>query len=70
MKIIEKEKAKKIIDDANVVMMRADKDWKYFDNIRVVDRDTKNCPMLDVMIEIEQKPGIVIYIPMATMEDE
>ena len=43
----------------------SDKKWKY----PWQGCDQKECTMLDMNFNIEQKPGIVIHIPDKTLED-
>lgn len=56
--------------DTETFVIWSDKKWKYADPTKEQGvQDQGNCNTLDVALAIEQRPGIVIYIPGKTLED-
>jgi hypothetical protein len=70
-KTIDKEEAKKIIDNfGDNVKVYSDNYWNYPLDLPQNLRDARNSIMLDVMIEIEKHPGILIYIPNKELKND
>lgn len=57
------------LNEKQGISIYSDGFWPYPMDLPVPLRDAKNCIMLDVMIQIEKRKGIVIHIPNMTIEE-
>jgi hypothetical protein len=57
------------LKENDCIKLYSDNYWPYPFDLPLQLRDAKNSIMLDVMIGIEKRPGILLYIPNNTIDE-